>query len=140
MATDTADIRSIVDGLNQRYAVHVDRRDWEAWLTCFTPDARLVLRGEEVSGHAAIQGRIEAETDSFARMRHLILPAHVADVDDGVARTVAYFLLQGRTVGGTDFSAAGVYDDRVHLGDERFLERRITFDYFAPDGAPRRWE
>jgi hypothetical protein len=82
-----------IDDLLTRYATGVDRRDWDLWESCFTPDARI-----DYSAFGGIAGGVKqvrawlAETfRGFGNSQHLVINREVhLDGDRATARSGFY--------------------------------------------------
>jgi 3-phenylpropionate/cinnamic acid dioxygenase small subunit len=112
-----------------RYATGIDRRDWDLFRTCFTPDCHADYEG--IGAWEGVDALTEFMVDAHAGMRHTLhrvtnFAIAVAD-DRAEARTyvdVVFVLADD----GTGLEAAGYYDDAlVRTADGwRIASRRFT--------------
>jgi 3-phenylpropionate/cinnamic acid dioxygenase small subunit len=137
-----ADRLEISDLLN-RYADAVDRRDWEQWATCFTPDAKIDY---SASGGASgdlgeVRQWLSDTMKLFAMTQHFVTNSQV-DINGDEATGRAYFynpMTMTGADGGTDFLiVGGYYNDRfVRTPDGwRIADRREDMAFM--DGPFRR--
>lgn len=124
---DTAsgdDHRAITEAL-ARLASALDRRDWEAIGTAFTPDAT----GYRATGVAAVVDVVRRHLGGCGPSQHL-LGNHRVTVDGDRARSLTYARVYHQGAGpmtGRFFECCGEYDDRWSRVDGRWLLSRREF-------------
>jgi hypothetical protein len=76
-----------IDDLLTRYAVGVDRRDWDLWETCFTEDARIDYSafGGIAGGVKEVRAWLEKTLAMFPMSQHMVINREVA-IDGDTAR------------------------------------------------------
>jgi uncharacterized protein (TIGR02246 family) len=127
--------RQAIADLAVRYAMAVDDHDLETVLSCFTPDAVFVRRGEAVPG-AELRPFFERMTSRYGLTVHTV-HGHLVDVDGptatGVQTGSAELLLEG-----TMMRAAYRYRDAYVCPDGRWLfgRRELAFAYAVPADQP----
>lgn len=122
-----------------RYASGIDRRDWDLFATCFTPDVAAdygeigVWRGVD-----AITGFMVEAHEAMGHTLHRISNIAI-DVDGDAATARSYVDVVLMSAGGdTGMNALGYYDDRLIRTPDgwRIAERRFTtVDQRALPGA-----
>jgi len=128
-AHDDAAIRNLI----ARIAHTADFGDVDAYVHCFTADARWELPGGPRRGHADIRAGSRARRDSGeigpgSSTRHLVGTTAV-DVDGDGARATSYFQFFAQTTTTPQLRLVGQYDDQFVRGIDGWLldHRRITF-------------
>lgn len=110
-----------------RYAHALDRRDADAWRSCFTGDATFETRHGTYVGEEHINGLFDGLQP--AATKHL-LTSPLIEVDGDSATVASHFLLCVQDGSELKVDFFGHYLDRVvrgHGGGEwRFRERRIV--------------
>jgi 3-phenylpropionate/cinnamic acid dioxygenase small subunit len=108
------DHQAVVD-VCVRYAAALDRRDWDLFRTCFTPDA-----GGDYAGIGVLEGYEDFERvcrgalEPLAASQHLLGNFEVTVAADEAGAT-CYFQAQHVkpwTAGGDNYIVAGTYTDR----------------------------
>jgi 3-phenylpropionate/cinnamic acid dioxygenase small subunit len=126
-----------IDDLLTRYATGVDRRDWDLWETCFTPDAHI-----DYTAFGGIKGDVRevrrwlAETMvRFPMSQHLVINREVAiDGDTATCRSGFYNPMAVPTGQGDErmlFFCGGYYCDKLErtAAGWRIRERVEEFSY-----------
>jgi hypothetical protein len=69
-----------IDDLLTRYATGVDRRDWDLWESCFTPDARIDYSafGGIAGGVKEVRDWLEKTLAIFPMSQHMVINREVA--------------------------------------------------------------
>ena len=69
-----------IDDLLTRYAVGVDRKDWDLWETCFTPDAFIDYRafGGTSGSVKEVRAWLEKTMVIFPMSQHMVINREVA--------------------------------------------------------------
>jgi hypothetical protein len=69
-----------IDDLLTRYATGVDRKDWDLWETCFTPDAHIDYRafGGTSGGVKEVRAWLEKTMAMFETSQHMVINREVA--------------------------------------------------------------
>ena len=122
---DIAAIREVID----RYALGVDRRDWDMVAGCFTDGCRADYGRS--GGWEGRSGFIRALEDMHAPIGPTLhrMTNHVVDVDGDTATAVSYLdaLLEVAHRGFDLLHVAAIYSDRLRLTADgwRIAERRV---------------
>ena len=113
---DAIESRLAIGQLPIRYALAVDGRDVDAWVSLFVPDVRV---GRDRSGRDALRGYIEPMLRTFRRSVHQIC-GHRIDLDDADA----------------DRASGAVYCRAEHEVEDRWIVMAICYfdDYRRVDG------
>lgn len=106
-----------IDDLLTRYATGVDRRDWDLWETCFTPDARIdyTAFGGIAGPVKTVRAWLEEVMPRFEMSQHLVVNRDVTIEGDTARSRAAFFnpmalaTPQGRVL----FFEGGYYVDRL---------------------------
>jgi 3-phenylpropionate/cinnamic acid dioxygenase small subunit len=117
-----------VQDLLARYAQSMDDRRLDDCAALFSPDAVLVLNGEEHQGRPAIRTWME-ELGKRPPGRHLTVNMVVTESQPGRVTSVADVAFLGRQPGaGWQIVAVGRYTDEIELseGPPEFLRREIN--------------
>ncbi|WP_327669456.1 MULTISPECIES: nuclear transport factor 2 family protein [unclassified Streptomyces] len=69
-----------------RGKAHYDRREYDAVLDLFTPNARYEVRGRTLHGHAEIQDVLDARSGPEQTIRHLMTSQHFHTITDTTAQ------------------------------------------------------
>jgi hypothetical protein len=129
------DIREVL----VRYSTGIDRRDWDAFRTCFTADCHADY-GADIGVWDGVDAITEFMIDSHAEMGHTMhrLSNISITIDGGraTARTYVDGILMAAD-GATGLNPIGLYDDELVLtGDGwRIADRRFTMVHFRSLGA-----
>jgi uncharacterized protein (TIGR02246 family) len=128
-AHDDAAIRNLIAHI----AHTADTGDVDAYVRCFTADARWELPGGPRRGHTDIRAGSQARRDSGeigpgSGTRHLVGTIAV-DVDGNGARARSYFQFFVQTTTTPQLRLVGQYDDQFLRSPDGWLldHRRITF-------------
>jgi 3-phenylpropionate/cinnamic acid dioxygenase small subunit len=140
-------LRLGIDGLNAAYADCIDDDRLEEWPDFFVGDCRYLITDRESHRaglrhgliYCASRGMLVDRIMSLRRVlmyephryRHIIGPARVDQVADGVAETrVNFLVVRIMHDGDSRLFATGRYLDRVDVSAEpfRFLERAVVLD------------
>jgi 3-phenylpropionate/cinnamic acid dioxygenase small subunit len=129
------DIREVL----VRYSTGIDRRDWDAFRTCFTADCHADY-GADIGVWDGVDAITEFMIDSHAEMGHTMhrLSNIAITVDGGRATARTYVDAMLMTAdGATGLNPVGFYDDELVLtGDGwRIADRRFTMVHFRSLGA-----
>jgi len=126
-----SDDRAAIADVIVRYATAIDRRDWELFRTCFTPDCGSDYGS--IGGWNDIDGLTEFMTTAHAGMGHTMhrMTNNVVALDGDVAsgRTYVHVILQlDRNNPGSVYETFGFYDDSfVRSADGwRIAQRNFT--------------
>lgn len=116
--------RLAIHELNQRYAVHVDLRQGDAWAELFTEDVWFDEREfgtPPMSGREEVRayGRMLAENVRYA-LHHMTTHA-VFDLTDTSARGVAFAVVEAQLNDGDHARHQVIYHDRYEKIDGRWL-------------------
>ena len=112
-----------------RYSTGIDRRDWDLFRTCFTPDCRADYEG--IGAWDGVDEITEFMIGSHAEMGHTLHRlsnlAIAIEGDTATARSYVDAVLMARD-GLTGLNAIGFYDDELVHTDEgwRIAHRRFT--------------
>ena len=135
-----------------RYAMAVDARDLDTWVSLFVPDVQV---GRDSFGHDALRAQIDPLLRTFRRSMHQICGHRVElDPDDADRATGATYCRAEHEVDERWIVMAICYFDeyRRHEGEWLFSRRReehwyaadinehpqaVAFDSWHSDGAPR---
>lgn len=137
----TIEDRAAIHELNQRYAVHIDLKDPDAWAELFTDD---VLFDEQEFGTPAMTGReavltygrFLAENVRYA-LHHMTTHA-VFDLTPTTARGVAFAVVEAQLNNGDHARHQVIYHDRYIKIDghwlfaERILKSTLPAETFSP--------
>lgn len=137
--------RLIVDS-----AMFIDRDELDAWIACFEQEARYVVLPRENREldlpvgiiHCENRGRLEDRIVCLRHAnkynphydRHIVSLPRILALDGDVASVETNFMVvQTDKTGESRLFCAGVYEDRIRLGDEgaRFVERIAVVDTFT---------
>lgn len=113
-----------------RYATGIDRRDWELFRTCFTPDCRAEY--QDVGNWDGADAITEFMTVTHADVGHTLhrlsnIAISVQD-DEATARTYVDAVLMAQD-GASGVNALGFYDDRLVRTPDGW---RISHRTFTP--------
>ncbi|MCX4095765.1 nuclear transport factor 2 family protein [Nocardia sp. alder85J] len=131
-----AEARFEIGQLPIRYALAVDQRDIDTWLSLFVPDVRL---GRHGSGREALRDQIEPQLRWFYRSIHLICGHRIElgpDLDDDGPDTASgqVYCRAEHEVNDRWVVMAIRYDDRYRRVDGEWLfDRRIENHWYAAD-------
>jgi SnoaL-like domain len=113
-----------------RYALAVDQRDVNAWVSLFVPTVSVGRLG---TGRDALRSQIEPQLRKFYRSIHQIVGQRIELVDDGVARGQTYCRAE-HEVGDRWIVMAIRYDDKYRKVDGEWLfESRRERHWYAND-------
>ena len=125
-----------IDDLLTRYATGVDRRDWDLWESCFTPDAFIdyTAFGGTSGSVADVRAWLEKVFEMFGASQHLVVNKEITlDGDEGTGRCAFYnpMVLPREGKDPLLWVEGGYYLDRfVRTPDGwRIRERREEFSY-----------
>ena len=144
---DQTALRLGIDGLNAAYADCIDDDRLEEWPNFFVEDCRYLITDRESHRAGLRHGVIYCASRNMAidrvialrrvlmyephRYRHVVGPAWIDRVGDGVAEARANFLaVRIMHDGGSSLFATGRYLDRIAISVEpfRFIERIVVLD------------
>ena len=122
--------RLAIGQLPIRYALAVDGRDLDGWVSLFVPD---VDCGRHGKGREALKGYITPQLRWFYRSLHLICGHRVELVDDTTATGKTYCRAEHEV--GDRFVVMGICYDDVYakVDGEWFFERRKERHWYAAD-------
>lgn len=132
--------RHAIHELNQRYAVHVDLKNVDAWAALFTED---VLFDEQEFGTPPMHSRSEVRAygqvlaESVRHALHHMTTHAIFDLTESEARGVAFAVVEAQTLNGHHARYQVVYYDRYAKIDgewliaERVLKRTLPEETFA---------
>jgi hypothetical protein len=113
-----------------RYAMAVDERDLDSWVTLFTPDVRV---GRDLFGREALRDAIASMTRHFYRSVHQSVGHRIDLVDDENATGRVYCRAE-HEVGDEWIVMAIRYDDTYRKVDGRWhFSRRKERHWYAAD-------
>ncbi|WP_406340511.1 nuclear transport factor 2 family protein [Streptomyces sp. NBC_01578] len=116
--------------INTAFFHHYDRREYDAVLDLFAPDAHYEVHGRRLRGHAEILDVLNARPGPEQTVRHLMAGQHFHTITDTTARgTVTVFAYAGPT--STDGGPAR------YLASNAGHIVELTDDYQAENG---RWK
>lgn len=126
-----------IDDLLTRYATGVDRKDWDLWQSCFTPDAVIdyTAFGGIRGGVLEVRAWLEKTMQMFSMSQHMILNTEIEfDGDTATSRAGFYnpmALPQGDGEKRLLFFEGGYYLDRLVRTEEgwKIRERVEEFSY-----------
>lgn len=138
-----------IDDLLVRYATGVDRKDWDLWETCFTPDAVIdyTAFGGIRGGVQEVRAWLEKTMVMFPMSQHMILNREVEiDGETATSRAGFYNPMSLPLDDGDNrllFFEGGYYCDRLRRTPEgwRIEERVEEFSYSTrlnPQLKPKR--
>lgn len=115
-----------IDALVATYSDAVNRRDADAWIACWAPDAVWRFHGKELVGREAILTTWRRAMDSFQHAWFMAFVGHVAlDGDMASLRTHTFEYLH--PAGAAPRLQSGLYEDRVTRIDGRWAFAMRTF-------------
>ena len=120
-----------------RYATGIDRRDWEAFRTCFTDD--LLAEYEGIATWNGVDEITDSMVSSHADMGHTMHRisniAVTVDGDTAEARCYVDAILMSAD-GKSGLNPVGFYEDRLVRTTDgwRIAHRRFTMVHFRPLG------
>lgn len=124
-----------IDDLLTRYATAVDRRDWDLFESCFTPDARIDYSafGGVAGPVKQVRAWLEDVMPRFEMSQHLVVNREVTIEGDMARSRAAFFnpMALATPEGRVLFFDGGYYCDRlVRTADGwRIYERIEEFSY-----------
>jgi hypothetical protein len=126
-----------IDDLLTRYATGVDRKDWDLWETCFTPDAFIDYGafGGTSGGVKEVRAWLEKTMVMFETSQHMVINRElVIDGDTATCRSGFYnpmTLAQGEDAPKLLWFDGGYYcDELVRTPDGWRIQRRVEeFSY-----------
>jgi 3-phenylpropionate/cinnamic acid dioxygenase small subunit len=149
---DEATLRQGIDELNAAYADCIDDDRLEEWPDFFVDDCRYLItdRDSHIAGlrhgviYCASRGMLVDRVMSLRRVlmfephryRHIVGPARIDRVEDGIAEARANFLaVRIMHDGDSRLFATGRYLDRIDVRTEpyRFVERLVVLDSHKVD-------
>lgn len=82
-----------IDDLLTRYATGVDRRDWDLWETCFTPDAFIDYSafGGIKGGVAEVREWLDKTLGQFPMSQHMVINREVSVEGDRATCRSGFF-------------------------------------------------
>jgi 3-phenylpropionate/cinnamic acid dioxygenase small subunit len=143
------DLLSAIDELQIRYISALDRRDLEAWLACFAPEASYICtpRENEEQGlplalmmddcYERLRDRVSYITQVWAGTfedywtRHFIQRLACAPAEpEGYTVLTNFSVVYTTDSGRSEILVAGCYDDRVIVGPDgaRFRAKKAVLD------------
>lgn len=109
--------RLAIDDLLTRYATAVDRRDWDLWESCFTPDARIdyTAFGGIAGPVKQVRAWLETVMPRFEMSQHLVVNRDVTIEGDTARSRAAFFnpMALSTPEGRMLFFDGGYYVDRL---------------------------
>ncbi|WP_433632592.1 nuclear transport factor 2 family protein [Nocardia sp. CA-120079] len=133
---ELAEARWEIGQLPIRYALAVDQRDIDTWVSLFVPDVRL---GRHGTGREALRGFIEPQLRWFYRSIHLICGHRIEigpDHGDGgpITATGQVYCRAEHEVDDRWVVMAIRYDDRYRRdGGQWLFEQRVERHWYAAD-------
>jgi hypothetical protein len=131
---EAVESRLAIGQLPIRYAMAVDARDVDAWVSLFVPDVQV---GRDASGREALRGYIEPLLRTFHRSVHQICGHRIGlDAADPASATGAVYCRAEHEVDDRWIVMAICYDDHYRrVGDEWLFQRRRERHWYAADIA-----
>jgi 3-phenylpropionate/cinnamic acid dioxygenase small subunit len=125
-----------IDDLLTRYATGVDRKDWDLWESCFTPDAWIDYSafGGTSGGVKEVRAWLEKTLAMFSMSQHMVINREVAIEGDAATCRSGFYnpmaLLTGEDESLLWFDG-GYYCDELVRTDEgwRIKKRVEEFSY-----------
>lgn len=106
-----------IDDLLTRYATAVDRRDWDLWETCFTPDATIdyTAFGGVEGPVRTVRAWLEDVMPRFEMSQHLVVNREITIEGDTARSRAAFFnpMALSTHEGRVLFFDGGYYVDRL---------------------------
>ena len=122
-----------------RYATGLDRRDWDLFRTCFTPDAAGEYAGiGDLNGYEEFEQLCRRALEPLAASQHL-LGNFAVTVSGDEASATCYFQAQHvkpGTPGGDNYIVAGTYTDRQVRTPEGWRIHHRRLDVTWTEGNP----
>ncbi|ULR55667.1 nuclear transport factor 2 family protein [Streptomyces deccanensis] len=81
--------------LNTAFFHHYDRREYDALIELFAPDALYEVRGRKLRGHAEIMDVLHARSGPEMTVRHLVTNQHFHSIGDRTAQATVSLLAYG---------------------------------------------
>lgn len=123
-----------IQQLSIRYALAVDGRDLDAWVSLFVPDVNCGRRGQ---GRAVLKSIIEPQVRTFYRSIHQIC-GHRVEFDDAEhARGVVYCRAEHEDRGKWVIMAIAYFDSYERRDGEWLFVRRREKHWYAADWQER---
>jgi 3-phenylpropionate/cinnamic acid dioxygenase small subunit len=138
-----------IDDLQMKYIAALDRRDLDAWLECFAPEASYVCitRENHDAGlpvammlddtRARLKDRVKFVKEVWSgtfedyATRHFVQRIDSSRDAGGRAKVSTNFMVSyTNRRGGSDILVTGVYEDEIDLGgaEPRFISKRAILD------------
>jgi SnoaL-like domain len=136
---DIAD-RLMIQDLNQRYAVHVDLHEIDAWVELFTKDASFDEREfgtPQMSGHEEIRAYGQQLAETVHHVLHHMTTHVISDLTTTSARGIAFAVVEALMNDGSHARHQVLYRDRYEkidgkwLFSERVLKATLPPEVFA---------
>jgi 3-phenylpropionate/cinnamic acid dioxygenase small subunit len=126
-----------IDDLLTRYATGVDRRDWDLWETCFTPDAHIDYSafGGTKGGVQEVRRWLDEVMVRFPMSQHMVMNREVAITGDTATARSGFYNPMALPTGRGDerqlFFCGGYYCDKLVRTPQgwRIRERVEEFSY-----------
>jgi hypothetical protein len=121
--------------LQHAYCIHLDRREFDAFLGLFTPDARLSYPYADLSGDGEIRRWLDARAETVFNchvMGSMLVEAAAADRATGISTVTVYRQEAGKPPFATPLAYAGQYqvgqyEDVFAFADGRWrIARRLV--------------
>jgi len=122
--------RLAIGQLPIRYAMAVDSRDIDAWVSLFVPDVQV---GRDQFGREALRGFIAPALRKFRRSIHQICGHRVDLVDDDHATGAVYCRAEHEVDDRWIVMAICYFDDYRRVDDEWLFARRRERHWYAVD-------
>ena len=122
--------RLAIGQLPIRYAMAVDSRDIDAWVSLFVPDVQV---GRDQFGREALRGFIAPALRKFRRSIHQICGHRVDLVDDDHATGAVYCRAEHEVDDRWIVMAICYFDDYRRVDDEWLFARRQERHWYAVD-------
>jgi hypothetical protein len=131
---DRIESRLAIGQLPIRYAIAVDARDVDEWVSLFVPDVQV---GRDGAGRDALRRQIEPLLRTFRRSVHQIC-GHRIDLDEGDVNRAAgavYCRAEHEVDDRWIVMAICYFDSYRRVDDEWYFERRRERHWYATDIA-----
>lgn len=146
-SVETLLLQHQIDQLNADYAAALDERRFDAWPGFFLPDATYKVQAREnfdrglplalinLESQGMMKDRVYGVTQTIFHapyyMRHVVSPAQVRSIDNGVVQAQAnYAVFRTKPGGASEVYNVGRYIDRIVRTDAglRFQSRHCVYD------------
>lgn len=131
---DRIESRQAIQQLPIRYALAVDSRDIDAWVSLFVPDVNC---GRNGTGRDILRAMIHPAVSTFYRSIHLICGHEITFVDADNATGHVYCRAEHEDKGKWVAMAICYFDEYQRQGGEWFFRRRRERHWYSIDALER---